>query len=97
MTVETTTNTDAISELTALKQARFSGQLLVKGPSGQEWIFFLFLGRILYATGGNHPVRRWQRNLLANCPKIAFEQLKPPNISSSSATAFNITWEYQLL
>lgn len=97
MTVETTTNTDAISELTALKQARFSGQLLVKSPSGQEWIFFLFLGRILYATGGTNPVRRWQRNLLANCPKIALEQLKPPNISSSSGTAFNITWEYQLL
>ena len=97
MTAETTTNTDAISELTALKQARFSGQLLVKSPSGHEWIFYLFLGRILYATGGTHPVRRWQRNLMANCPKIALAQLKLPDISSSSATEFNITWEYQLL
>lgn len=93
MTVETTTNTDFISELTALKQSRFSGQLLVKGPLEQEWIFYLFLGRILYATGGTHSVRRWQRNLTAHCPKTPLHQLK----LTSNASAFNISWEYQLL
>jgi chemotaxis family two-component system response regulator PixG len=98
MTGETTTNTGLITKLTALKQDRFSGQLLVTGLWEQEWIFYLFLGRILYATGGTHPVRRWQRNLTVHCPKIALHQLKlSSNNSSSSAAAFNISWEYQLL
>ena len=97
MTVETNTATDFISKLNALKQERFSGQLLVKDPFDQEWIFYLFLGRILYATGGEHPVRRWQRNLTTHCPKIDLHQLKSDDTSSSSTATFNISWEYQLL
>ena len=97
MTVETTTTTEFISKLQALKQARFSGQLLVKDPFDQEWIFYVFLGRILYATGGDHPVRRWQRNLTTHCPKIDLHQLKSDDTSSSSTATFNISWEYQLL
>lgn len=98
MTVETITTTDFISKFTALKQERFSGQLVLKSLREQSWAFYLFLGRILYATGGSHPVRRWRRNLIAHCPKIAFEQLKlENNISSERTTEFNISWEYQLL
>ena len=62
MVTETITSTDFDSQLIALKQERFSGQVLVKEQAGQEWNFYLFLGRILYATGGAHPVRRWRRN-----------------------------------
>ena len=97
MTVETNTATDFISKLNALKQERFSGQLLVKDPFDREWIFYLFLGRILYATGGDHPVRRWQRNLTTHCPTINLHQLKSDDTSSSSTATFNISWEYQLL
>ena len=98
MTFENTTSTDFISKFAEIKQNRLSGQFLLKGSDGQSWTFYLFLGRILYATGGTHPVRRWRRNLRAHCPKIAIHQLKlSENISSSSATPFNISWEYQLL
>ena len=93
MTVETTNNTDLIGKLNVLKQARFSGQLLVKGSLKQEWSIYLFLGRILYATGGTHPVLRWQRNLTIHCPKISLQQLK----LSPNTSAFNISWEYRLL
>lgn len=96
MTVDT--NTDLASKFTTLKQAQFSGQLLVKNSLGQEWIFYLYLGRILYATGGTHPVRRWQRNLTAHYPQIDLHPLKLSAIlSSSSIKAFDISWEYQLL
>lgn len=98
MIAEPITTTDFDSQLIALKQERFSGQLIVKGPLGQEWIFYLFLGRILYATGGTHPVKRWRRNLTTHCPQIDLNQLNLSAIlSSSSPTAFNISWEYQLL
>ena len=98
MIAEPITTTDFDSQLIALKQERFSGQLIVKGPLGQEWIFYLFLGRILYATGGTHPVKRWRRNLTNHCPQIDLNQLNLSAIlSSSSPTAFNISWEYQLL
>lgn len=95
--IETTTSNDFIRKLTAVKPERFSGQLLLRGPSGQAWTFYLFLGRILYATGGTHPVRRWRRNLTAHAPRIDVNQLKSDNISSSSGEALNICWEYQLL
>ncbi len=96
MMAETITTTDFTSRFTALKQERFSGQLLLKGSLGQEWSFYLFLGRILYATGGRNLVRRWRRNLILHCPEIELNQLNLSNISSSTK-AFKICWEYQVL
>jgi chemotaxis family two-component system response regulator PixG len=39
-----------------LKQPRFSGQLVLTGPKMEKCYFYLYLGRIMYATGGAHPV-----------------------------------------
>lgn len=89
MVSETITNTDFINKLSALKQERFSGQLLIQAK-GIEWTIYLFLGRVLYATGGNNVVRRWRRNLLAQCPQLDLNQLK-------AAPNSPISWEYQLL
>ncbi|NET33126.1 MAG: response regulator [Cyanothece sp. SIO1E1] len=96
-----------ISEFTAikqvglfetLKQPRFSGQLILTGPRKQEWTFYLYMGRIMYVTGGLHPVRRWYRQLTAHCPQIplhdSFIRLELTNIPASASM---ISWEYQLL
>ena len=91
MIAESVANTNVYNKFSALKQERFSGKLLIKAPLGHEWVFYLFLGRILYATGGMQPVRRWRRNLTLNCPSIDIQQLK------LSPTAASISWEYQLL
>ncbi len=32
------------------------------------WQFYLFMGRLVYATGGVHPVRRWRRLWPQHCP-----------------------------
>ncbi|MBW4638287.1 MAG: response regulator [Gloeocapsa sp. UFS-A4-WI-NPMV-4B04] len=90
MIAESVANTNVYHKFSALKQERFSGKLLIKDSLGHEWVFYLFLGRILYATGGMQPVRRWRRNLTFFCPQIELNQLK---MSSAS----NISWEYQLL
>jgi chemotaxis family two-component system response regulator PixG len=98
MMSETITITDFNSKITALKLERFSGKLLLKDSLGQKWVIYLFLGRILYATGGIHPVRRWRRNLKLYCNGIEPEQLQLlTNIYSSSTETINIYWEYELL
>ena len=95
MMVETIANNDFVTQLTALKQNRFSGQFLLKGSENQEWIIYLFLGRILYATGGHHSVRRWLRQLKLNCPQVDLHQLKLSAMLSNSTTSE--CWECQLL
>ena len=53
----------------SLKQAKFSGQIVITNSQDIVWVFYLYLGRIMYATGGLHPIRRWRRNLAAYCPQ----------------------------
>ena len=86
-----------------LKQSWFSGELVLTGRKKQKWSFYLYLGRLIYATGITHPVRRWQRNLAAHCPQIP---AKTPaeilamqrTLAGIAATAnFTSCWEYQLL
>ena len=101
MTAPHITITAFAGKLTAVKQARFSGRLLLKGPLNQEWIFYFYLGRLLYATGGIHPIRQWKRNLAAYCFNIDLNQLDqlklPTDISGLSLDAGNACWEYKLL
>ena len=81
-----------------LKQSRFSGQLLLTGPDKVSWAFHLYLGRIMYATGGIHPVRRWRRTLAAHCPQIPTDQTTlQRNLSIINKITFNVCWEYELL
>jgi chemotaxis family two-component system response regulator PixG len=82
----------------ALKNTQFSGQFLLEDPTGQKWIFYLYLGRLLYATGGVHPVRRWFRNLGAYCPHIDRPTLREmTTLSDNEAKSLAGCWEYELL
>lgn len=88
----------SIRFLETLKRIKFSGQLVLTESKGQQWSFYLHLGSIIYATGGTHPVRRWQRNLAAHCPQIPAQHLTlQRELAESEATAFTFCWEYQLL
>ncbi|MDJ0845346.1 response regulator [Crocosphaera sp.] len=81
-----------------LKQPRFSGQLILTNSKGKQWFFYLYLGRIMYATGGTHPVRRWRRHIARYLPEIAAKlsslQL---DLASLGNQDFRLCWEYQLL
>lgn len=96
MTEPIATN-DFVSHLNTLKQERFSGQLLLNSSVGQEWIVYLFLGRILYASGGNHTVRRWYRFLKSYCPQVDIQQLKLSAVLSNAANSSDNCWECHLL
>ncbi|MGK7872477.1 MAG: response regulator [Xenococcaceae cyanobacterium] len=96
-----------IKEFTALKQAgffetlkqpRFSGQLVLTGPQERQWIFYLYLGRIVYGTGGVHPVRRWRRNVTANFPHIPSQiSALQHDLASIRVDDLRNCWEYHLL
>lgn len=82
----------------SLRESRFSGQLIICDQQDHTWTIYLYLGRIVYATGGVHPVRRWRRHFVAYCPErlanIEELQLSLVNISQEES---RISWEYQLL
>ncbi|NET33124.1 MAG: response regulator [Cyanothece sp. SIO1E1] len=79
------------------KQSHFSGQLVLTGNQGQAWIFYLYMGRILYATGGIHPVRRWRRQLAAHCPQVLLRNSWLRQELASAVATPALSWEYQLL
>ena len=82
----------------ALKQNRFSGKLCFQNGLDIEWVFFLYLGRIVYVTGGRHPIRRWRRNVIAYFPQIAEKLQQELQIDSFGSSADTLmTWDYYLL
>ncbi|WP_019506983.1 response regulator [Pleurocapsa sp. PCC 7319] len=105
MNAKTTSDNLIIREFTAPKQIKLfislqknqvSGQLTFTDPiSENEWHFYLYLGNIVYATGGVHPIRRWQRNLVTNLPQIPFSLASlQEQLTEYEADLSDNVWEY---
>ncbi len=63
-------STDSPSGLIGVRsRMHFTGRLDVR-TSGQQWSLFLYMGRLIWASGGPHPQRRWHRNISQYCPQI---------------------------
>lgn len=96
--IEQFTATKQIELFESLKESRFSGQLAIYDTQDRTWTLYLYLGRIVYASGGLHPVRRWRRHVVAYCPErlanVEEIQLALANIAQEDS---RISWEYQLL
>ncbi|MDA0267025.1 MAG: response regulator [Cyanobacteria bacterium] len=81
-----------------LRQQQFSGQISLKALNGIEWTFYLSWGRLVYATGGEHAVRRWLRQVSHYCPEIALDsKTLASELSQASEHHLHPCWEYQLL
>lgn len=91
------------TQLSEIKHQHFSGRVLLKSSLGQEWSLYIYLGRILYATGGSHPIRRWVRNTTtAGVDVSAAKDLQVridalTDISALTTTELQSCWEYYLL
>jgi two-component system, chemotaxis family, response regulator PixG len=91
------------TQLSDIKHQHFSGQVLLKSSLGQEWCLYVYLGRILYATGGSHSIRRWVRNAtLMGVDVSTAEDLQVrtdalTNTSALTPAEINSCWEYYLL
>ena len=84
---------------TSLQESQISGQLTFTDPvRGHEWHLYLYLGGIIYGTGGIHPIRRWQRNLITNLPQIPFQLNNlQEELTEREADLNNNVWEYEQL
>ncbi|MEM8828532.1 MAG: response regulator [Cyanobacteria bacterium P01_G01_bin.19] len=83
----------------SLQESQISGQLTFTDPvQGNEWHLYLYLGNFVYATGGIHPIRRWQRNLITNLPQIPFQLSNlQAELTKRGADLNNNVWEYEQL
>lgn len=71
-------STDSPSGLLGLRsRMHFSGRLDVS-TRGQQWSLYLYMGRLIWATGGPHPRRRWHRYLTQHCPHLSPSLLTLP-------------------
>lgn len=108
MSAKTTSDNLIIREFTApkqiklfssLQQAQISGQLTFTDPiGGDEWHIYLYQGEIVYGTGGLHPIRRWQRNLILNLPQIPFQLSSlQEELTERKVDLTDNIWEYEQL
>ncbi len=82
-----------------LKEPQFSGKLFLKDLKGRISLFYLYMGRLMYGTGGVHPVRRWLRNVVESSPLSSLEikKLKNEGLSQEEYERFKFCWDYDLL
>ena len=86
-----------IKLFTSLQEAQMSGRLTFTDPMrGTEWHLYLYSGAIVYATGGIHPIRRWQRNTISNLPQIPFQlSTLQEELTTNKADISDNVWEYE--
>jgi len=65
-----------INEFKTCTQLQYNGQLNIRSAKGQNWSFYYRLGRIVWATGGNHPFRRWRRYMAQYCSQIDVDKMQ---------------------
>lgn len=70
MTTEIAVATKITQTLLLLRQQRSTGELVITHgkQTTLQWRLYFFLGRLVYATGGPHTVRRWYRAYKYACP-----------------------------
>lgn len=56
--------------LESLQGKKFTGRIDVKTKKGKEWRIYFCLSRLVWADGGYHPYREWERLLGKYCPKL---------------------------
>ena len=80
------------------KKHQFTGEVKFVPQNQPEWRFYLTMGRLICATGGEHSVRRWRRNLVVYLPEIAHDtNYLEAQIKSISHDQVKFCWEYELL
>ncbi len=81
-----------LNEFKTCTQLQYNGQLVISSPKGNRWVFYYRLGRIVWATGGKHPFRRWRRHIAQHCPQIDVDKMQLRQ--QDTVTEY---WDYRLL
>lgn len=83
------------TRLELFRREKFTGLITLASGSIQPWKLSFFMGRLIYATGGGHPLRRWQRQVMLACPQLESEQLT--QLITGAQEKLGKFWEHQLL
>ena len=85
-------SSNLLDEFKTCTQLQYSGKLNIKSSKEHKWRFYYRLGRIVWATGGTHPFRRFRRHMAQYCPEINVDkiQLSREDISIDY-------WDYRIL
>jgi len=57
-------------QLKICSERRFTGRLQITGLEGKQFNLHFFMGKTAGDSDGVHPIRRWHRQLLQNCPQL---------------------------
>jgi CheY-like chemotaxis protein len=57
-------------KLQSLQGKKFTGRIDIKNSKGKEWRLYFCLSRLMWADGGYHPYRAWERLLNKYCPHL---------------------------
>ena len=77
-----------IEELVVLEQELFTGVVTVSTPEIKQWKIYLYQGMLLWAEGGSHGYRFWQRYLNLLCPHANIRLFEQERIVSHSTTDY---------
>ena len=84
-----------LDTLVALKQKQFTGQLLLSSDTDEQWILYIFLGRLLYGTGGQHSIRRLYRHLAKASASLTPDTLH--QLLRQLKLDAKVCWEHEFL
>ena len=79
LTVNASTTNSLVKEIEICQQQQFTGRLEAIATDDQQWSLYFCLGRLIWATGGVHLIKRWQRLLAQYCPQISSQKYVPTN------------------
>ncbi|MDY6936074.1 MAG: response regulator [Cyanobacteriota bacterium] len=81
-----------VHQLALKEQNLFTGQIDIQAPAGKKWTLYLCVGRLIWATGGHHVVRRLYRHLSEQCPSVSLEMM-----ALREQSGFEYGWDYQVI
>lgn len=84
------------STLRGLKGKHFCGRLVAKSAQEVMWNFYVYYGRILFASGGTHPVRQWLALIQQHTDNLQRQQILR-SLKSPSTQSPVQCWEYEIL
>ncbi len=70
MTANASTTDSLTNQIEICQQKQLTGRLHIVAADNQQWSLYFCLGRLIWATGGIHLLKRWRRLLAQYCPQI---------------------------
>lgn len=84
--------------LPVLTRSDFSGQLVWSAPEGHQWTLFFNQGRVIYGSGGVHPIRQWYRQAQSRLPELALSyQVLQKSLAIAPRSSWLDSWDYDLM